>query len=119
MTDDDLKQQIFELVESLGDRSRDTDREAIFGFVTKLLDERAVPVVLTPRDLEEIRSAAVSAAFEISVPCYLNGVPLEGPHRVTLSYVKAVNLFLRKHNLSRCLLSIDTFQFAAESVHED
>ena len=119
MTDDDLKQQIFELVESLGDRSRDTVRLAVFDFITKLLDERPKMVTLTPRDLEEIRSAAVSKMFELPCPCRIGGVTLEAPHRVTLSYVQAVNLFLRKRNLSKYLLSVDTFQIVAESVHED
>ena len=116
---DDLKRQIYELIENTDTRDLQGLREVIFDFIAGLLGERDRPLKLTPKDLTEIRSTATTQIYNLPAPCYLDGKIITDSQRSTYCYIKAINLFLRSAGHRHYVLEQETGNPLRISVFED
>jgi hypothetical protein len=119
LNDNDLKDKIFVFVDRIRDLDREDTRAAIFDFVKELFDDRAQNVPFGMKDLDEIRNAAIKSSQDLSSPHYVDLQRLDSSERIAFCYLQSIMMFLRKRNLIKYLLDIDTRSPFIYSIHEE
>jgi len=119
LNDSELKDKIFNFVDRTRGRDREDTRAALFDFIKELFDDRTQNVPFSMKDLDEIRNAAIQSSQDLLSPHYVDLQLLDSSERIAFCYLQSIMMFLRKRNLIKYLLDIDTRAPFIYSIHEE